>query len=126
MSSSKPPLRRCFVVGLASIAASIGIAASSAAHVNAQGTREIVALAATASGSALVVAVNDTASHLFVISPSSGHIVWQVGDLPFIASVAVAPDGQYISSRLSWRPRQRRRRGPVADAIGQTGRVAGL
>jgi hypothetical protein len=66
--------------------------------------RKIVALAATRSGSELFAAVNDesdnSASHLYAMSPASGEVIWQTGKLPEIGSAKVAPDGATVAVGL--------------------------
>ena len=63
--------------------------------------RTVVALTATASGSGLIAAVNDagadSAPRVFMISPATGRVVWQLGNLPTVASIAVSPDGSTVA-----------------------------
>jgi hypothetical protein len=90
------PRQKVFFIALLLLC--FGVLAGAAQRVCAQGEvqRRIVALAATSSGSGVIAAVNDddtyAAPHVFMVSPSTGHVMWQLGKLPRIASVAVAPD----------------------------------
>ncbi len=74
---------------------------STAASLPAIVQRTDMVMALTASGSGVVVAVNDTgagsASWLLMISTADGRVMWRLDHQPTIASLAIAPDGKTVA-----------------------------
>jgi WD40 repeat protein len=67
-------------------------------------SNQIAAVAATPSGSGIVVGVNNdrssSVSQLLMASPTTGAVVWKLENLPTIGSVTVSPDGGTVAAGL--------------------------
>lgn len=82
----------------------LALAGSRELHCQGVTPRQVAALAAAPSGSAVVAAVNDTgssrASRLYLFSPATGKLVWQLSSQPTIGSVTISPDGNTVAVGL--------------------------
>ena len=75
--------------------------ASGGAHAQDPAHRQIKEMAASPSGSGILVAISEESSYgssqLVFLSPATNKVLWQLGELPTIGSASVSPDGKIVA-----------------------------